>query len=95
MFCIYIDQLLFNLEANSIGYFNGKMFIGSLAYADDVVPIAQTSHAMHHMLSTCDSLADNFLIVFKAKKSKFFIFDPTRKSGSFINPKPGFFTLWR
>ena len=85
--------LLFNLEANGIGYFIGKMFVRGLAYDDYIVLIAaSTSRAMRRMLFTCDSFADDFSIVCNAKKSKCLIFEPTRKATSFINPKTVFFT---
>ena len=89
-FCIYIDKLLFNLEANGIGCFIGEMFVRALAYADDIVFIAPTSRAMRRILSTCDSFGYNFSIVLNVKKSKCLISEPTRKAGSFINPKPAF-----
>ena len=66
------------------------MFVAGLAYADDIVLIVPTPRAMRRMLSTCDSFADNFSIVFNAKKSKYLIFESTNKNGSFINPKPVF-----
>ena len=70
LFCCYINKLLFNFEANSIVFFIGKIFIGALAYADDIVLIAPMSRAMRCMLFTCDSFADNFSIVFNAKKNQ-------------------------
>ena len=45
LFCIYIDTLLCELEGNGIGCFIGKMFVGELAYADDIVNIVPTLHA--------------------------------------------------
>ena len=90
LFCCYTDKLLFNLEANGIGCFIGKMFVGELAYADDIVLIAPTSHVMCRMLSTCDS----FLIIsrlYSMLKIKVFKFEPTRKDDSFINPKPVYY----
>ena len=47
--------------------------------------LAPTSRAMRCVLFTCESFADNFSIVFTAKKSKCLIFEPTRKASSFIN----------
>ena len=47
------------------------MFVGGLAYADAILLIAPTSHAMRRMLFTCDSFADNFSIVFNAKNKVF------------------------
>ena len=49
-------------------YFIGKLFIGALASADNIVLIAPTFRAIRHMLFTCDSFADNFSIVFNAKQ---------------------------
>ena len=69
LFCCYIDKLSINLEAKGIGCFIvGKLFVGALADADDIVLIAPASRAMRRMLLTCNSFADNFSIVFKAKK---------------------------
>ena len=68
LFCCYIDKLLFNLDANGIGCFIDKMFVGGLAHVDDIVLIAPTSRVMRRILSTCYSFDDNFSIVFNAKK---------------------------
>ena len=76
LFCCYICKLVFNLEDNCIDCFTGcfidcfigKMLVGALTYADDIVLIAPTSRAMRRMLFTCDSVADNLSIVFNAYK---------------------------
>ena len=52
LFCFYVDKLLFNIEAICIGFFIGKMFVGALAYAGDIVLIPPTSRAMRPMLFT-------------------------------------------
>ena len=54
LFCCYIDKLLCELEINSIGCFIGKMFVGSLAYADDIMLVAPTSRAMRRVMSMCE-----------------------------------------
>ena len=56
------------------------MFVGILAYADDIVFIAPTSRAICRILSTCDILAGNFSIVITAKKLCLIIFEPTHKA---------------
>ena len=73
LFCIYIDKLLFNLHGKSIScfIFNGKMFVGALSYADNIVLIVPKALTMVHSWATCDRFADNFSIVFNAKKSVF------------------------
>ena len=90
-FSCYINKLLFNLEANGIAYFIDKMFVGGLAYPDDIALIEPTSRAMRIRLFTCDSFANNFSIVFNAKISKFLMFEPTRKAGSLIIQMPVFY----
>ena len=69
------------------------MFAGGVADSDDIVHIASTWLAMSRMPSTCDSFADNFLIVYNAKKSKCLILEPSCTAGSFINSKACSFTL--
>jgi len=36
-FCIYIDSLLYSLAKSGVGCFIGRLFVGSLVYADDIV----------------------------------------------------------
>jgi len=45
-------------------------FLGALAYADDIAIIAPTHAAMRAMLKLCDNFANDFSIIFNAKKSK-------------------------
>ena len=37
LFCIYIDNLLLELSTFGFGCFIGEVFLGALAYADDIV----------------------------------------------------------
>ena len=64
--CIYIDKLLFHLDDNGVGCYICKMFVSALTYTGESVLIAPASRTMRRMLSTCDSFADNFSIVFNA-----------------------------
>ena len=70
LFCIYIDGLLNVLAKEKIGCFIGHFFVGALAYADDIVLLAPTPRAMRTMLKLCDNYANEFNVVFNAKKSK-------------------------
>ena len=51
LFCIYLDGLLNLLAAAQIGCFIGRVFVDSLAYADDIVLLAPTTGAMCNMLA--------------------------------------------
>ena len=44
--------------------------MGALAYADDIALLAPTTLAMRLMLGICDDFAQQYAIVFNAKKSK-------------------------
>ena len=49
----------------------GLLFVGALAYADDLVLIAPSASAMRHMLQVCDDYAAQYNILFNATiKSK-------------------------
>ena len=51
IFGIYLDELLLKLKKSGIGCHIGNIFTGALAYADDVVLLAPTKHAMSLKLS--------------------------------------------
>jgi len=76
LFCIYFDGLLCRLEKANVGCFIGNVFVGALAYADDVVLLAPTPRAMRIMLGICDSYANEFHVIYNAKKSKCIVCKP-------------------
>ena len=51
------------------------MFVGGLAYADDVALLAPTPDAMRKMLNICDKFAAEFSIVFNAKNLSVWYFN--------------------
>ena len=57
LFCLYIDGLLQSLAELGVGCTIGEVFVGVLAYEDDIVLLAPTPNAMRMMLDTCDSYA--------------------------------------
>jgi len=80
LFCNYIDKLLLQLSKSELGCFIGHVFLGALAYADDVVLLAPTHRTMWTMLAVCDNFAREHHVVFNAKMSKCLYFNsyPTR-----------------
>ena len=54
LFCVYIDGLLISLCRAGLGCYIGHMFVGALVYADDLVLLAPTPHAMRLMLQFCE-----------------------------------------
>jgi hypothetical protein len=79
LFCLYIDGLLVALSKAGIGCFIGSKFVGALAYADDIVLLAPSASALRKMLAICDSYANDYHIVFNAKKSKCLVLLPSAR----------------
>ena len=74
LFGIYLDELLLKLKKSGIGCHIGNIFTGALAYADDVVLLAPTKHAMSLMLKICSEFTKTFDLIFNADKNKFIHF---------------------
>jgi len=49
---LIFDGLLSELSKAGIDWFMGSLFIGPLAYTDDLVLLASTPHAMRPLIST-------------------------------------------
>lgn len=90
LFCIYIDRLLDLLRRSGFGCFVGRVFLGALAYADDIVLLAPTHRAMRNMLALCDRFADEYNVVFNAKKSKCLYITSRAKRLRFLSAPPQF-----
>ena len=56
LFCAYFDELLHALSAAKVGCYVGDIFVGALAYADDLVLTAPSATALRKMLAICDAL---------------------------------------
>ena len=74
LFGIYLDKPLLKLKKSGIGCHIGNIFTGALAYADGVVLLAPTEHAMSLMLKICFEFSKTFDLIFNADKSKFIHF---------------------
>jgi len=70
LFCVYIDDLLNALSAAGVGCHLEHMFVGTLAYVDDIVLMSPTMHGMRLMLRMCDEYASDFDVAFNASKFK-------------------------
>ena len=76
------------LSDAKVGCYIGHVFVGALAYADDIVLLAPTARAMRKLLSLCDEFASGFNVLFNAKKSKWLYIRPKEdnKSNSCLKP---------
>ena len=66
LFCTYIDSLLYSLAESGVGCFIGRLFVGALVYADDIVLLSPTAFGMRTLLHLCDVFANDFSVVFNA-----------------------------
>ena len=69
MFCVHLYELLQRLHESSVGCYIGSLFVGALAYADDIALLAPTPSAIRRLLKICDSFGTEFSVAFKASKS--------------------------
>ena len=63
---IYCDLLIKELRNLGLGAYVADQFMGASAYADDIILIAPTRHAMQLMLGVCEDYAKRYNIVFSA-----------------------------
>ena len=87
LFCIYFNGLrnLLATTTSQIGCFIGRVFVGCLAYADDIVPLAPTTDAMRNILGICNSIAKDYNLVFNVNKSKWVLFGHTAHCFNIVN----------
>jgi len=79
LFSRYIRDLLVELAKLQVGCNIGGLFVNVLAYADDLVLLAQWS-ALQQLLTALEQHIDNIDMVCNAKKSVCMIFEPCERS---------------
>ena len=74
LFSIYVNGLLDKLKMSGYGCYVGRVFIGAVGYADDLILLAPTQFALHQMIKICEQYAKEFNIAFNGSKSKLIVF---------------------
>jgi len=90
LFCIYIDSLLKSLAVSGVDCFIGRLFVGALVYADDIVLLSPTANGIR--LHLCDEFDSDFAVIFNAAKSKCLWFKPRRSYAVYYRNPPCFMT---
>ena len=74
LWAVHCDNLIQELRKLGVGAHVAGLFVGVAAYADDLVLVAPTRHAMQQMLALCENYAERYNIMFSTdvnpKKSK-------------------------
>jgi len=79
LFCIYMDELLYNLKVSNVGCYIGYVFLGGLAYTDDVCLLTPNRGSKIIMLKSCEDFNKEYDVVFNSSKSHLIIYDEIRK----------------
>ena len=74
LFAIYMDTLLLRLKNSGMGCHIGNVFIGALAYADDVTLICPTLTSLKALINICELFANEYNVIFNGTKSKLLVF---------------------
>jgi hypothetical protein len=69
LFTMYIDKLLINLQKSGIGCCIDNIYVGALAYADDITLLCPSIRGLNKMLGICSQYASENDIIFNAKKT--------------------------
>ena len=70
LYNVFCDSLNVELNQSSLGCCIGNNALNNLSWADDMVVISPSSHALNEMLTICDNFANEHLILYNTKKTK-------------------------
>ena len=89
---MYCDLLLKELRQLGLGAHVAGLYMGVAAYADDLVLIAPSRHAMQLMLNVCENYAERYNIKFSTdadpRKSKSKCIFMVGKANNIVKPVP-------
>ena len=77
LFAIYIDDLIQDLRKSGYGSYIGRLFIGAIAYADNICLLSCFCTGLQKMLDICSMYGINWDIRFNPSKSQVMIIGGT------------------
>ena len=78
IFNLYVESLNEALNDSGIGCCIASNPVNNLSWADDLVILSPSSHALQEMLKICDIFAKDHLMTFNTKKTKCMIFQTSQ-----------------
>src|SRR5271154_5540340 len=84
LFALYLVLLTSSLEKSGKGFSVGNAKIPGLAYADDIVLLADSKEDMSHMLKECSDYADNSKLKYNIAKSQCLVFGDSQGDQFFL-----------
>lgn len=70
LFNIYYDEMICKLKQSNIGCKIGNLYIGALAYADDIVLLCPSRTGLQKMLNICELYSVEYQVSFNAGKTQ-------------------------
>ena len=70
LFALYLDDLLTELSRTSVGCYWDKIFVGAIAYADDITLLAPTPSALRKLLVVCETSGSSLMLKFNPDKTQ-------------------------
>ena len=68
LFCIYIDDLFYELKDSNFGCHVGNVFCGAFGYADDIILLCPSIFGLQKLINICDHFAVRHDVIFNADK---------------------------
>ena len=84
LYCLYVNDLITELESLNVGCYVMDVFMASLMYADDMALLAPSVKGLQLLLERCSEFCDRWDICLNAKKSKLLYFG--KKCSSLYSP---------
>ncbi len=69
LFCLYLDQLLLDIESSGYGCYIGTAYMGALSYADDITLSSPSLTGLQKMVDICSNYAVEYHMQFNPKKT--------------------------
>ena len=86
LFTLYIDVLLNRLVNSGLGCYVAHEYFGALCSADELALLALNFACLKSMIRICESFAQEYDLIFNAKKTVCILF--SGRSRRFSNPPP-------
>jgi len=74
-----MDELLRQLKRNGVGCWLMGMFLGAIAYADDLTLLCPSSRGLQQMITVCEQYGHEFGMSYNASKSMCVLFSRRKK----------------
>ena len=81
LFTLNIDDLLKELSQSSVGCYWGNIFVGALAYADDLTLLVPSPSALRKLLAICEKSGSVLRLTFNPDKSQCIRYGRERQGG--------------